>query len=257
VVPFTRKKPTRAPLPADLPRHRVVVPAPESCPCCNGADLKKIGETITESREVVPRQWIVVQTVREKFICKACETITQPPAPFHPIPRASAGPNLLAMVLFNKFGLHQPLNRQSETYAAEGMSISVSTLADYVGHGTVLLRSLVDLIEAHILAGERIYHDDTTVPVMAAGKTMTGRIWASVRDDRPFGGTDPPLSVITTRATVQVPIRSDSWLGMPVSCRLTLIPATTRSTPQAANQDPSWRLPAGHTPVARSSRKPA
>lgn len=192
VVPFTRKKPTRAPLSADLPRHRVVVPAPESCPCCHGAELKKIGETITESREVVPRQWIVVQTVREKFICKACETITQPPAPFHPIPRASAGPNLLAMVLFNKFGLHQPLNRQSETYAAEGMSISVSTLADYVGHGTVLLRGLVDLIEAHILAGERIHHDDTTVPVMAAGKTITGRIWASVRDDRPFGGTDPP-----------------------------------------------------------------
>ena len=191
VVPFTRKKPTRAPLPADLPRHRVVVTALENCPCCNGADLKKIGETITESREVVPRQWIVVQTVREKFICKACETITQPPAPFHPIPRASAGPNLLAMVLFNKFGLHQPLNRQSETYAAEGMSISVSTLADYVGHGAVLLRGLVDLIEAHILSGERIHHDDTTVPVMAAGKTITGRIWASVRDDRPFGGTDP------------------------------------------------------------------
>ena len=66
-------------------------------------------------------------------------------------------PNLLAMVLFNKFGLHQPLNRQSETYAAEGMSISVSTLADYVGHGTVLLRGLVDLIETHILAGERIH----------------------------------------------------------------------------------------------------
>lgn len=73
--------------------------------------------SLTESREVIPRQWIVVQTVREKFICKACEAITQPPAPFHPIPRGSAGPNLLAMILFNKFGLHQPLNRQSETYA--------------------------------------------------------------------------------------------------------------------------------------------
>jgi transposase len=95
MVPFTRKKPTRAPLSADLPWHRVVVPAPESCACCHGVELRKIGETITESREVVPRQWIVVQTVREKFICKACETITQPPAPFHPVPRASAGPNLL------------------------------------------------------------------------------------------------------------------------------------------------------------------
>ena len=94
--------------------------------------------------------------------------------------------------MFNKFGLHQPLNRQSETYAAEGMSLSVSTLADYVGHCTILLRGLVDLIEAHVLAAERIHHDDTTVPVMAAGKTITGRIWAAVRDDRPFGGTDPP-----------------------------------------------------------------
>jgi transposase len=195
VAPFTRKKPVRGPLPDHLPRRRVVVPAPETCPCCQSADLKKIGETVTESREVVPRQWIVVQTVREKFACKACATITQPPAPFHPIPRGSAGPNLLAMILFNKFALHQPLNRQSETYAAEGVSLSVSTLADYVGHCTILLRGLVELIEAHVLAGERIHHDDTTVPVMAAGKTITGRIWASVRDDRPFGGADPPAVV--------------------------------------------------------------
>ena len=195
VAPFTRRKAAREPLSADLPRRRVVVPGPEACPCCQSVDLKKIGETVTESREVIPRQWIVVQTVREKFICKVCEAITQPPAPFHPIPRGSAGPNLLAMILFNKFGLHQPLNRQSETYAAEGMSLSVSTLADYVGHCTILLRSLVELIEAHVLAAERIHHDDTTVPVMAAGKTITGRIWAAVRDDRPFGGADPPAVV--------------------------------------------------------------
>ena len=195
VAPFTRRKAAREPLSADLPRRRVVVPGPEACPCCHSAELRKIGETITESREVIPRQWIVVQTVREKFICKACEAITQPPAPFHPIPRGSAGPNLLAMILFNKFGLHQPLNRQSETYAAEGMSLSVSTLADYVGHCTILLRGLVELIETHVLAAERIHHDDTTVPVMAAGKTITGRIWAAVRDDRPFGGADPPAVV--------------------------------------------------------------
>lgn len=195
VAPFTRKKAPREPLSADLPRRRVVVPGPEACPCCHSEDLRKIGETITESREVIPRQWIVVQTVREKFVCKACEAITQPPAPFHPIPRGSAGPNLLAMVLFNKFGLHQPLNRQSETYAAEGMSLSVSTLADYVGHAAILLRGLVDLIEAHVLAGERIHHDDTTVPVLASGKTITGRIWAAVRDDRPFGRGDPPAVV--------------------------------------------------------------
>src|SRR5579859_2448661 len=106
VAPFTRKRPARQALSDDLPRHRVVVPGPQICPCCQGHDLKKIGETVTESREVIPRQWIVLQTVREKFVCKGCTTITQPPAPFHPVPRGSVGPNLLAMIVFNKFGLH-------------------------------------------------------------------------------------------------------------------------------------------------------
>ena len=87
VVPgFTRKKPVRAPLPAHLPRERVVVPAPAACPCCGGK-LAKLGEDITETLEVVPRQWKVVQTVREKFTCRSCEKITQPPAPFHTIAR--------------------------------------------------------------------------------------------------------------------------------------------------------------------------
>jgi transposase len=189
---FTRRKPARAPLPDHLPRRRVVVPPPQACTCCQGTRLRKIGESVTETREVVPRQWIVVQTVREKFVCKDCETISQPPAPFHPISRASAGPNLLAMVLFNKFGLHQPLNRQSETYAAEGISLSVSTLADYVGRTVSLLRPVIALVEDQALGGERVHHDDTHVPVLAAGKTITGRIWGAVRDDRPFGGTEPP-----------------------------------------------------------------
>lgn len=192
VTPFTRKRPARQPLSDNLPRHRVVVPGPQVCPCCQSPDLKKIGETVTESREVIPRQWIVLQTVREKFVCKGCTTITQPPAPFHPVPRGSVGPNLLGMIVFNKFGLHQPLSRQSETYAAEGMDLSVSTLADMVGHATMLLNPLLPLLEDHVVAGARIHHDDTTVPVIAAGKTITGRVWASLRDDRPFGGKDPP-----------------------------------------------------------------
>ena len=107
---FTRKKPVRAPLPAHLPRERVVVPAPSACLCCGGK-LIKMGEDITETLEVVPRQWKVIQTVREKFTCRACEKITQPPAPFHVIARARAGASLLAMILYAKFGEHQPLNR--------------------------------------------------------------------------------------------------------------------------------------------------
>ena len=114
---------------------------------------------------------------REKFSCRDCEKITQPPAPFHVTPRGFAGPSLLAMILFEKFGQHQPLNRQSERYAREGIELSVSTLADQVGACTTALAPLHTLIEAHVLSAERLHGDDTTVPILAKGKTVKGRIW--------------------------------------------------------------------------------
>src|SRR6185437_16773874 len=147
------------------------------------AKLSKLGEDITETLEVIPRQWKVIQTVREKFSCRDCETITQPPAPFHVTPRGFAGPNLLAMILFEKFGQHQPLNRQSERYRREGVDLSLSTLADQVGGCAALLRPLYDLIRTYVLAGSRVHGDDTTVPVLAKGRTTTGRAWVYVRDD--------------------------------------------------------------------------
>jgi transposase len=194
VRPFTRAKPVRAPLPAHLPRERVVLPSPTSCPCCGG-NLAKLGETITETLETIPRSYKVIQTVREKFSCRSCETITQPPAPFHPIARGRAGPELLATIMHGKFGEHQPLNRQSERFACEGIDLSVSTLADWVGACTTALSPLVTLIQGHVLAGERIHGDDTTVPVLAKTKTITGRLWAYVRDDRPFGGLSEPAAI--------------------------------------------------------------
>lgn len=145
--------------------------------------------------EVIPRQWKVVQTVREKFTCRACETITQPPAPFHPIARGCARPNLLAMVLDAKFANHLPLNRQSEAYAREAIDLDVSTLADSVGACTATLAPLFTLIQAHVMAAERLHGDDTTVPALAKGKTITGRLWTYVRDDRPFGGPAPPAAM--------------------------------------------------------------
>ena len=156
VKSFERKRPSRKPFPDHLPRERVVIAAPESCPCCGSAKLSKLGEDITETLEVIPRRWKVIQTVREKFSCRACETITQPPAPFHVTPRGFAGPNLLAMILFEKFGQHQPLNRQSERYAREGIDLSVSTLADQVGACAMVVRPLHALIEAHVLAAARL-----------------------------------------------------------------------------------------------------
>jgi transposase len=193
---FTRRRATtRRNFPAHLPRRRIVQPAPTACPCCGGTNLSKVGEDVTETLDVVPRQWFVTEHVREKFSCRACEKITQPPAPFHAIARGFAGPSLLAMMLVDKYANHQPLNRQSEHYAREGIELSVSTLADHVGACAATLRPLYELIRAHVFAGERIHGDDTTVPVLAKVKTRIGRIWTYVRDDRPFGGPAPPAAV--------------------------------------------------------------
>ncbi|WP_430439374.1 IS66 family transposase [Shinella sp.] len=195
VKAFEHKRPSRKPFPEHLPRECVVIAAPTACPCCGSAKLSKLGEDITETLEVIPRQWKVIQTVREKFTCRECEKIAQPPAPFHVTPRGFAGPNLLAMILFEKFAQHQPLNRQSERYAREGVNLSLSTLADQVGACAAALKPIHSLIEAHVLAAERLHGDDTTVPILAKGKTDTGRIWTYVRDDRPFGGLSPPAAL--------------------------------------------------------------
>jgi len=204
VTAFTRKRPSRQPFPAHLPRERVVVAAPTACDCCGGTRLRKLGETITETLEVVPRQWKVIQHVREKMTCRDCERISEPPAPFHVTPRGWAGPNLMAMLLFEKFGQHQPLNRQAERYAREGVPFALSTVADQVGAGCSALEPLLRRLERHVFAADRLHGDDTTVPVLASkaklgsaktGKTHTGRCWVYVRDDRPFGGGAPPAAM--------------------------------------------------------------
>jgi transposase len=195
VVAFTRKRPARQPFPEHLPRERVVEPGPATCQCCGSSRLRKLGEDTTETLEVTPRQWKVVQHVREKFTCRDCEKISQAPAPFHVIARGWAGPSLLAMILFEKYGQHQPLNRQAERYAREGVPLSLSTLADQVGACCAVLAPLLRRLEAHVFTAERLHGDDTTVPVLATGKTDTGRCWVYVRDDRPFGSQDPPAAM--------------------------------------------------------------
>ena len=215
---FTRRRPSRKPFPAHLPRERVVVPGPTACACCGSEKLSKIGEDVTETLEAVPRQWKVIQTVREKFTCRACEKISQPPAPFHPTPRGWAGPNLLAMILFEKYGQHQPLNRQRDRYAREGVDLSLSTLADQVGACTVALKPLHDLIADHVLAAERLHGDDTPVPVLARGRCATGRAWVYVRDDRPFrdsktGARRVPLTPAVEWVLDRIPrIEGNPWV---------------------------------------------
>ena len=195
VRPFTRRPPERNTFPEHLPRERVVLDPPTACECCGGARLRKLGEDVTRTLEMKPREWKVIETVREKFTCRDCEKISQTPAPFHCIPRAWAGPSLLAMIVFEKFGQHQPLNRQAERYALEGVPIALSTMADAVGAVCTALDPLRRLLEAHVMAAERLHGDDTTVPVLAQGKTDTGRLWTYVRDDRPFAGAGPPAAI--------------------------------------------------------------
>lgn len=192
VVAFTRTRTTRRDFDPGLPRERVVIPAPELCPCCGSADLSHLPADITETLEKVPARHKVIQTVREKVSCRRCEKISQPPAPFHVTPRGMFGPHFLASLVFQKYGLHQPLNSQRDRLESEGISLSLSTLADQIGAVCAAVRPVFLLLENHVLAADRLHGDDTTVPRLAKYKTDVARIWDYVRDDRPFGGPAPP-----------------------------------------------------------------
>ena len=207
-----------------------------ACTCCGSERLSKIGEDVTETLEVIPRQWKVIQTEREKFSCRDCEKISQPPTPFHATPRGWAGPNLLATILFEKYGAHQPLNRQSERYAREGVALSTSTLADQVSACAVALKPLHDLIAAHVLAAERLHGDDTPVPVLAKGKTDTGgpgSMCAMMRRSR--ARTRRQLCSATPE-TARAIIRSSIFGHLRAFFRPTPMPATGGCTSPAARR---------------------
>lgn len=192
VAAFTRRRTTRRDFDPTLPREQVVISAPALCPCCGSAELRHLPADVTETLEKVPARHKVIQTIREKVSCRRCETISQPPAPFHVTPRGMFGPHFLASLVFQKYGLHQPLNSQRDRLESEGVTLSLSTLADQVGAVSVAMQPLFRLIEAHVLAAERLHGDDTTVPRLAKHKTDVARIWDYVRDDRPFAGPAPP-----------------------------------------------------------------
>src|SRR4051794_38334934 len=261
VVAFTRKRPARQPFPEHLPRERVVVPGPTTCLCCGSARLRKLGEDITETVEVIPRQWKVIQNVGEKFPCRDCEKISQAPAPFHVIARGWAGHSLLAMILFEKYGQHQPLNRQAERYAREGVPLSLSTLADQVGACCAVLTPLLRRVEAHVFTAERLHGDDTTVPVLAKGKTITGRVWtpACAGAGCMYGMTGHlPAPTRRRRCSTIRAIAAAStlrriWPVMPGSSRPTPMVAITSCTRPIASRGRSSRRPAGRMPAGPSS----
>ena len=189
-----KQRPERKPLPEHLEREVIThVPGRDCCPDC-GAQLRMFGEDISEQLEYVPDSFKVIRHVRPKFSCTGCDRVVEAPAPSRPIERGLAGPALLAHVIVSKFSDHLPLYRQSEIYGRQGVDISRSTLAGWVGSASDLLSPLVDAIQKHVLAGRKLHADDTPMPVLAPGngKIKTGRLWTYVRDDRPAGEDTAP-----------------------------------------------------------------
>jgi transposase len=183
--PDEKRKPARRRLPEHLPRETVVHAPAAACPDCGGV-VRVLGADKSEVLEYVPGHFKVVEHVRPKVSCRTCEAITQAPTPTLPIERGRPGPALLTHVLIGKYCDHLPLYRQAEMYAREGVALSRSTLAGWVGRAAFELKPLVAAVAAHVLAADKIHGDDTPVPVLApgTGKTATGRLWAYVRDDR-------------------------------------------------------------------------
>ena len=184
----------REALPAHLPREtREYRPADTACPQCGGT-LAPLGEDVSEQLELIPARFVVIRHVRPKLACACCDGIVQAPAPSRPIARGLAGPGLLAHVMVSKFADHLPLYRQADIYAREGVELSRSTLADWVGQAGALLRPLVDALQRYVMAADKLHADDTPVPVLApgCGTTKTGRLWTYVRDDRPAASADAP-----------------------------------------------------------------
>jgi transposase len=190
----TAVKATRRALPEHLPREtRRHEPKETICPQCQG-ELRKLGEDVAEVLEYVPASFRAIRHVRPKLSCSKCDFIVQAEAPSRPIERGLAGPGLLAHVLVSKYCDHQPLYRQSEIYARQGVELERSTMADWVGGCSRLLEPLLEGLRRYVTAAGKLHADDTPVPVLAPGqgKTKTGRLWTYVRDDRPAGDSAAP-----------------------------------------------------------------
>ena len=194
--PLTKRKPSRKPLPKDLPREEVVHQPDINCLICGNEHYSVLGEDITEVLEFIPSHFKVIQHHRPKWSCRSCETIRQAPVPDYPITRGRAGPGLLSHILVSKFCDHLPFYRQSQIYARQDMDLSRSTMAGWTTQVVTLLRPLLEALRINVMASPRLHTDDTSVPVLKPGnkKTKTGRLWVYVRDDRPYGSGDPPAA---------------------------------------------------------------
>lgn len=190
------RKTNRGSLPAHLERIEQVVDVEDkACPCCRRT-LHQIGEDVAERLDVVPTTFRVLVTRRPRYGCRSCESaVVQAPAPARIVEGGIPTEALIAQVLVSKYADHLPLYRQAQIYARQGIQLDRSTLADWVGRAAWYLRPLRDHILERLLRSERLFADETTAPVLDPGRkrTKTGQIWAYACDDRPWGGSDPPM----------------------------------------------------------------
>jgi transposase len=188
------RKINRGTLPAHLPRiHETVELETANCPCC-GKPMHVIGEETSERLDVVPAQYRVIVTHRPKLACRDCEKIVQAPAPEHVIKSGIPTEAMVASILVAKYGWHLPLYRQAKMLQSQGIELDRSTLAFWVGYAAAELMPLYELLKQNLLTSAKLAVDETPVPVLdpGRGKTKTGYFWAMARDDRPWGGHDPP-----------------------------------------------------------------
>jgi transposase len=185
----------RGSLPTHLSRIEMVVDIEDhACPCCRSA-LHRIGEDVSERLDIVPAQFRVLVVRRPKYACRACEgVVVQAPAPARLIEGGLPTEATVAQVLVSKYADHLPLYRQAQIYARQGINLDRSTLADWVGRAAWLLRPVHDRLLMKLKGSAKLFADETTAPVLdpGRGRTKTGQLWAYARDDRPWGGTEPP-----------------------------------------------------------------
>src|SRR5271170_1401338 len=190
-----RRRINRGSLPAHLPRIEMVVDIEDhTCPCCRKA-LHRIGEDRSERLDIIPAQFRVLVVRRPKYACRACEeAVVQAPASARLIEGGIPTEATVAQVLVSKYADHLPLYRQAQIYARQGINLDRSTLGDWVGRAAFLLRPIHERLLAMLKSSAKLFADETTAPVLdpGRGRTKTGQLWAYARDDRPWGGADPP-----------------------------------------------------------------
>ena len=189
-----KRRANRGALPAHLPRiERVVDVASRICPCCAGA-LHPIGEDVAERLDIVPAQLRVLVVRRPRYACRTCEAVVQAPATARLIEGGLPTEATVAQVLVSKYADHLPLYRQAQIYARQGVALDRSTLADWVGRAAFLLRPVHTRLLETLKTSGKLFADETTAPVLdpGRGRTKTGQLFAYARDDRPWGGADPP-----------------------------------------------------------------